>query len=67
MNEPDLFGGNPGGRTDAAENSTATESTTRPLGQPLAERLRPTSIDQVVGQAHLLTVGKPLRVALDAG
>ncbi|MGB7301695.1 MAG: replication-associated recombination protein A [Burkholderiaceae bacterium] len=45
----------------------ATESTTRPLSQPLAERLRPTSIDQVVGQAHLLAVGKPLRVALDAG
>jgi putative ATPase len=30
---------------------------------PLAERLRPKHIDEVIGQAHLLGVGKPLRVA----
>jgi putative ATPase len=28
---------------------------------PLAERLRPTSLDEVVGQHHLLDEGKPLR------
>jgi putative ATPase len=30
---------------------------------PLAERLRPRSIDEVVGQQHLLGPGKPLRLA----
>lgn len=34
---------------------------------PLAERLRPRTLDEVVGQAHLLGPGKPLRVAFDSG
>jgi putative ATPase len=34
---------------------------------PLAERLRPRSIDDVVGQRHLLAQGKPLAVAFAAG
>src|SRR5437764_5469198 len=34
---------------------------------PLAERLRPKSIDEVVGQRHLLAPGKPLAVAFAAG
>ncbi|MEY2700210.1 MAG: hypothetical protein RIQ52_965 [Pseudomonadota bacterium] len=34
---------------------------------PLAEYLRPASIEEVVGQRHLLGPGKPLRAALDAG
>ncbi|GAA4336480.1 replication-associated recombination protein A [Pigmentiphaga soli] len=34
---------------------------------PLAERLRPRTIDDVVGQAHLLGPGKPLRVAFQSG
>ena len=33
--------------------------------QPLAERLRPQTLDEVVGQQHLLGEGKPLRVAFD--
>ena len=33
---------------------------------PLAERLRPRSIDEVVGQGHLLGPGKPLRLAFEA-
>jgi putative ATPase len=32
---------------------------------PLAERLRPHSVDEVVGQQHLLGPGKPLRVAFE--
>ena len=31
---------------------------------PLAERLRPKSIDEVVGQKHLLAEGKPIRLAV---
>ncbi|WAW10886.1 replication-associated recombination protein A [Oxalobacter vibrioformis] len=34
---------------------------------PLAERLRPGSIDDMVGQQHLLGPGKPLRVAFASG
>lgn len=35
--------------------------------QPLAEQLRPGSLDEVVGQQHLLGPGKPLRMAFEAG
>ncbi|RZT42886.1 replication-associated recombination protein A [Cupriavidus agavae] len=35
--------------------------------QPLAERLRPRNIDEVIGQQHLLGPGKPLRVAFQSG
>ena len=34
---------------------------------PLAEALRPKSIDEVVGQRHLLGPGKPLRLAFESG
>jgi putative ATPase len=34
---------------------------------PLAERLRPTNIDEVIGQSHLLGEGKPLRLAFQSG
>ena len=34
---------------------------------PLAERMRPATLDEVVGQAHLLGPGKPLRVAFESG
>ncbi|MDB5730099.1 MAG: replication-associated recombination protein [Noviherbaspirillum sp.] len=34
---------------------------------PLAERLRPRTIDDVIGQQHLLGPGKPLRVAFESG
>ena len=33
---------------------------------PLAERMRPRSLDDVVGQSHLLGPGKPLRLAFEA-
>ncbi|MGA0032776.1 MAG: replication-associated recombination protein A [Burkholderiales bacterium] len=34
---------------------------------PLAERMRPRTLDDVVGQQHLLGAGKPLRLAFEAG
>jgi putative ATPase len=34
---------------------------------PLAERLRPKSLDEVIGQQHLVGPGKPLRVAFESG
>lgn len=36
-----------------------------PLNAPLADRLRPTSLENYVGQEHLLAPGKPLRQAID--
>ena len=38
-----------------------------PADAPLAERLRPRTLDEVIGQRHLLAPGKPLRAAFDAG
>jgi len=34
---------------------------------PLAERLRPRGIDEVLGQRHLLGPGRPLRLAFESG
>ena len=34
---------------------------------PLAQRLRPTTLAEVIGQRHLLGPGKPLRVAFESG
>jgi putative ATPase len=36
-------------------------------GTPLAERMRPRTLDEFVGQAQLLGPGRPLRQAIDAG
>ncbi|WP_110457697.1 replication-associated recombination protein A [Shewanella algidipiscicola] len=35
--------------------------------RPLAARMRPETIEQYIGQGHLLDAGKPLRKALEAG
>lgn len=35
--------------------------------RPLADRMRPQSIDEVIGQTHVLGAGKPLRRALEGG
>jgi putative ATPase len=34
---------------------------------PLAEALRPKTLDEVIGQSHLLGEGKPLRLAFESG
>ncbi|MCC7005595.1 MAG: replication-associated recombination protein A [Ottowia sp.] len=34
---------------------------------PLAEMLRPKTLDEVIGQSHLLAAGKPLRLAFESG
>jgi putative ATPase len=38
-----------------------------PDAAPLAERLRPRSLAEVIGQQHLLGPGKPLRAAFESG
>jgi len=36
-----------------------------PDSAPLAERMRPTTLDEVIGQEHLLGPGKPLRTSIE--
>jgi putative ATPase len=40
---------------------------TPPADAPLAEHLRPRTLDEVIGQRHLLGSGKPLRLAFETG
>src|SRR3954463_9497029 len=35
--------------------------------EPLASRIRPASLDEFVGQEHLVGAGKPLRLAIEQG
>jgi putative ATPase len=37
------------------------------IAPPLAELLRPATLDEVIGQRHLLGPGKPLRLAFESG
>ena len=46
--------------------SAESARTSDPL-RPLADRMRPQSLDEFVGQEHLLAKGKPLREAIEAG
>lgn len=43
------------------------ENTDDLMGRPLADRMRPTSLDDYIGQKHLLAEGKPLREAISSG
>src|SRR5438128_10220062 len=36
-----------------------------PVDAPLADRMRPKSLDEILGQGHLLEPGKPLRTAIE--
>jgi putative ATPase len=46
-------------KSDSAPTASAAQRI------PLAERLRPSTLDEVIGQQHLLGPGKPLRVAFE--
>ena len=35
--------------------------------QPLAARMRPRDVDEILGQSHLLAPGRPLREIIDCG
>lgn len=35
--------------------------------QPLAEQIRPTCLEEVVGQQHLLALNRPLRRIIESG
>ncbi|HUX34862.1 MAG TPA: replication-associated recombination protein A [Gemmatimonadaceae bacterium] len=57
-----------GGRRGARPAGSAGDSLwARPGDAPLAARMRPRTLDEFVGQQHLLAEGKPLRVAIESG
>lgn len=37
------------------------------MPSPLADKIRPKSLDDVVGQEHILSEGKPLRQIIESG
>ncbi|MBI4754963.1 MAG: replication-associated recombination protein A [Betaproteobacteria bacterium] len=61
----DLFD-QPGTPPPAAATAEATRAAER-AHAPLAELMRPASLDEVVGQRHLLGDGRPLRLAVESG
>src|SRR5580700_6507872 len=46
-------------------SNPAPDSAFTPVAAPLAERMRPRSLDEFLGQEHLLGPGKPLRVQIE--
>ena len=54
-------------RQPAAASSRALSEAVPSAGTPLAERVRPRSLDEVFGQDDVLSPGKPLREAIDQG
>jgi putative ATPase len=52
---------------DTPAPETAPQADAAAARAPLAERLRPRTLDEVIGQQHLLGPGKPLRVAFETG
>ena len=48
------------------EEDAATKAAAKEVPAPLAERMRPRTLDELIGQEHLLAPGKPLREAIDA-
>ncbi len=55
-----------GGAGDAPDLFAAAAEERLSSRQPLAARLRPRSLDDIVGQEHLLGAGKPLRSLVEA-
>jgi putative ATPase len=51
---------------DLFETATAAESV-QAGWQPLADRMRPQTLDEIAGQTHLLGADKPLRQAIESG
>ena len=51
----------------STQRSAAPAAAPTPTHQPLAERLRPRTLAQVIGQQHILGPGMPLRLAFESG
>ncbi len=64
--DPDLAGAAPPARS-GAKGRRGSPAEDHAAGTPLAESLRPRTLDEVVGQTHLLGPGRPLRLAFESG
>ena len=53
------------GLFDDVDRSDRSDRSARAAGTPLAERMRPRTLDEVVGQDEILAPGKPLREAIE--
>ncbi|MEO8299739.1 MAG: AAA family ATPase, partial [Burkholderiales bacterium] len=60
----DLFDDQPPPPARGAKPAVADDA---PADVPLAEHLRPRTLDEVIGQPDLLGPGKPLRAAFESG
>jgi putative ATPase len=52
-------------KTESAHSAAKKAKTVKDKSLPLAERMRPRVIGEVVGQSHLLAKGKPLQSAFE--
>ncbi len=57
----DLFGGLVGGNGAVVPGGSLADAGSERAGLPLAVRMRPRTLDEIVGQTHLLAPGSPLR------
>ena len=57
--------GPPPAGTGKARNRSGARGHPPAVGTPLAERIRPQTLDEVVGQQHILAPGTPLREAIE--
>ncbi len=55
------------GQTAQVTTPTVKDVSAAADPRPLADRVRPTALDQFVGQQHLLAEGKPLRLMVEGG
>jgi putative ATPase len=62
--DPSGRSGSPPGPTGSSSDDLFGRDEPAP---PLAEALRPRTLDEVIGQSHLLGEGKPLRLAFQSG
>ncbi len=74
--QPSLFGGEPAQRPARAVRSGVSRAvgtdgppegdSTPPEAQPLAQRMRPATLDEIVGQRRLLAPGRALRRSIES-
>ena len=53
--------------TDLPHFAEGSNTGNADAAKPLAERLRPQVLDEVIGQQHLLGIGRPIRIAFESG
>src|SRR5580704_6370879 len=62
-----LFDLTPPGPSDPRHPSASADTTSPDATRPLADRMRPRTLDEFVGQEHIVGVGTPLRKQMESG